>query len=174
MCVFHHIFMKVLLICSFRVVLGFFENTSNSWKACNRHGLYSLSITLNCQKRFRNNTDLCVSEIKESFLFAALPFSMKEVFCKMRVMSRMNGTLREAAGRSQAQCEGAACRQGCVLWKAGREGENHVMNGEGAGMSQLIKLIGAKQCCGAFDGCQRSPPYSSPSPQDTQPRWPSH
>lgn len=46
---------------------------------------------------------------------------------------------------------------------------SNVMNGEGAGMSQLIKLIGAKQCSGAFDEGQRSSPCSSPSPQDTQP-----
>lgn len=46
---------------------------------------------------------------------------------------------------------------------------SNATNGEGTGMSQLIKLIGAKQCGAAFDGCQRSLPYSSPSPQDTQP-----
>lgn len=100
----------------------FFKNTSNSWKACNRHGIYSLSITLNCHKRFGNNTDLCVSEIKEGFLSVALPLRVKEVFCKMWVMWRMNGTWHEAAGRSQAQCEAAACEQSCVLWKAGTEG----------------------------------------------------
>lgn len=46
---------------------------------------------------------------------------------------------------------------------------SNVTIGKGTGMSQLIKLIGAKQCGAAFDGCQRSPPYSCPSPQDTQP-----
>ena len=59
-------------------------------------------------------------------------------------------------------------RAACTERQAVRDTSN-VMNGEGAGMSQLIKLIGAKQCCGAFDECQRSSPYSSPSPQDTQP-----
>lgn len=56
----------------------------------------------------------------------------------------------------------------CCERQAGR-GTSNVLNGEGAGTSQLIKLIGGKQCRGAFDECQRSSPYSSPSPQDTQP-----